>query len=74
MNKPVKFKKITSDQFDITTMETGRVNKIRFLWKLFPYGITGVEPYVKHFIKAWIHHRFGKLIIKARLMREDGWK
>ena len=71
MSNSNKLRKITNDQFDVTSMEVGRVNRMRFLWKMFPYGITGVEPYVKHFVKVWIHHRLGKLIIKYRLIREN---
>lgn len=74
MKKSGKLRKVTNNQFDVTTMESGRVTRMWFLWKRFPYGITSAEPYGLDFINAWIHHRFGKLIIKYRLIRENGWK
>ena len=74
MKSPNKLRKVTNEQYDIATLESGRLNRMWLLWKMYPYGISGVEPYFKDFLNFWIHHRFGRLIIKYRLMRENDWK
>lgn len=62
--------KVTTQQYDIESMPIERVSRLWYIWKLFPYGISGIGPFIKQFIMLNIHHRFGYFIAKTKMRRE----
>jgi hypothetical protein len=62
--------RVIDDGYDYQSLSIGRVLLNHLWWERMPYGMHWKRPPLKQFIMLWVHHRFGLLIIKAKLYKK----